>query len=805
MKAENFNNGWLFHAAGENTHPRPVDLPHDAMIEEERIPDLAGGDTSGFYPGGKYVYEKSFIPGNNDAACTILHFDGVYQKCRVFLNGTCVGGQIYGYTNFDVPLTEALQPGRKNHLRVEVDNTQVPNARWYTGSGIYRDVTLYTGPRVHIVPGGVRVETLAIDPLRLKVRVEMEGLEPEEYKIACVKYTISDAEGNEVPVVSEKAEWNGGVCTQLLQVGDAALWSEQNPALYTMTVALTVQGEIDTVDCKFGIRMLTWNPESGMQINGETVKLRGACLHHDNGMLGAKEYRETAFRRIRILKECGYNAVRTAHNEPSEWLLKACDALGMYVMAEFADVWRASKNQYDYSLYFDDHAVQDLTRMVHKCAVHPSVVMYSLGNEVYDTKNNEAVTTCKMLAQTVRKQDTTRPLTLGFNILGAMQKMSEKSISMDKTKAQEVVDPKRKGKASPLVSSKLMNTVTMYLPKLMERVTPQQMEKNMGGLLDVLDIAGLNYGTHLFTLNGVNARRMIVNSETFPAHIGRSWPDTMAHPWVVGDFMWTGWDYLGECGLGVTEYGSTPRRLSKPYPCVSAGIGSVNLAGEIEAQGYYTKAVYGLQEKPYIAVHPLNHAGEKIKMSNWRGTDAVNSWAWGDTAKGKVAAVDVYCSASLVELFQNGAPLGMHPVLHGKASWYTTYRAGTLEAVAYNAQKQEVGRSRLESGTEAERLHIYCEPAVTAEDTLRFIHVEITDERGIRQVYAEKDIQFAVQGAELLGVGSGSPWAVHPFTGKTTSTWYGTAAAVVRLYKNEKAVIRATAEGLEPSELTLQA
>lgn len=802
MKAANFNKGWTFRSAEDNTTPRPVDLPHDAMIEEERIPDLAGGDTSGFYPGGKYIYEKQFVP--EAAPCTLLHFDGVYQKCRVFLNGTLVGGQIYGYTNFDVSLAEALKPSTENMLRVEVDNTQIPNARWYTGSGIYRDVTLYTGPKAHIVPGGIRVDTLSISPIRLKVMVETDGLVQEDYSSATIQCTVSDTVGNVLPTVLEKVEWQGNTCVQELQLSNAALWSEQTPVLYTLTAALTVRDETDTASGQFGIRTLTWSPKSGLQINGETTKLRGACLHHDNGMLGAREYRETAFRRIRILKECGYNAVRTAHNEPSEWLLKACDTLGMYVMAEFADVWRASKNEFDYSLYFDEHAAQDLTRMVHKCAAHPSVVMYSLGNEVYDTQNKEAVETCRMLAETVRRQDSTRPVTLGFNILGAMQKMSEKAIPTAQAKAQEEVNPKRKGKASPLVSSKLMNTVTMFLPKLMERVTPQQMETNMGGLLDILDIAGLNYGTHLFTLNGVNEKRMIVNSETFPANIGRSWQDTMSHPWVVGDFMWTGWDYLGECGLGATEYGKTPRRLSKPYPCVSAGIGSVNLAGEIEAQGYYTKAVYGLLKTPYIAVHPLNHAGEKTKMSNWRGTDAVNSWAWGNAAKGKIAAVDIYCSASLAELFKDGVSLGLRPVLGGKATWYTAYHAGTLEAVAYNAEKQEIGRSRLASGTKAEQLRISCEPCSAAEDALRFIHVEITDEAGIRQAYAEKEIHFRVQGGELLGVGSGSPWAPYPFAGDTAATWYGTAAVVVRLHKEEEMTLEATADGFEPVSLVLK-
>lgn len=598
-----------------------------------------------------------------------------------------------------------------------------------------------------------------------------------------------------------QSRWEQQEYVAKIKLEHAVLWSDELPVVYSLKAELRTDELLDCAEQSFGIRTLSWNPEEGMLVNEIPVKLRGACIHHDNGILGAREYKDVAFRKIRILKESGYNAVRTAHNEPSEVLLEACDRLGMYVMVEFTDVWRATKNDYDYSLYFDDRAEEDLTQMVKKCAVHPSVIMYSIGNEVYDTKSKECGGTCKMLADIIKNLDNTRPVTLGFNILGAKSKPKNKHLPAPKHSADEQVNPKRKGKASPLVSSKFMNTITMYMPKMMERVTPEQLEKNQGFLLDYLDFVGLNYGTHLFTLNKVNPKRMIVNTETFPGAIGKAWPDTVSHSWVVGDFMWTGWDYLGECGIGVVEYGKTPLRLNKPYPCISSGVGSVNLVGEIEAQGYYAKTVYGLMKRPYIAVHPVTHAGEKVKMSNWRGTDAVNSWAWGQNY-GKMVSVEVYSKEPMVELLQNGVSLGKKKIVFCKADFKVTYKAGKLEAVAYDEREQETGRSILETDDETEKLSLYAEYEELNKGQVVYVFAEVTDSKGVRKVYKETEIQFEVKGnGKLLATGSGNPWALHPYTGTVADSWYGSAAVVVQAgMKDEIINVKATTkDGLSAS------
>lgn len=805
MRRQNFNKDWKFYRDGEEEKARILDLPHDAMIEEPRVPELAGGDTCGFYPGGRYIYEKTF-PALPKETAAVLLFDGVYQKAKVYLNGKPVGEQIQGYTNFEVPIPgQSSSADGENRLRVVVDNTQVPNARWYTGSGIYRDVTLWTGRQRYIPPYGLRVETLDTDPVRLEVRAETRGLSEEERAEAEIDFTVTAAGGTVIPNTRQSVRWEGSICVAELVLESAALWSAETPVLYTLTAKLAYRGTLqDTAQVRFGVRRLCWSPEKGLEVNGSTVKLRGACVHHDNGILGAREFPETAYRRIRLLKECGYNAIRTAHNEPSELLLEACDELGMYVMAEFTDVWRGCKNDYDYSLYFDKHSRNDLARMVRKCAVHPGVVMYSIGNEVYDTAYTESRDTCGMLCGTIRDLDRTRPITMGFNILGAAFPAKDKPVPPPKHSPDEVVDPRRSGKAAPLVSSKLMNTVTMFLPRLMERVTPEQLEKSTAPLLDQLDLAGLNYGTHLNRLHEVNPRRMIVHTETFPSRIGQTWPQTLACPWVVGDFMWTGWDYLGENGLGVPEYGRTPRRLSKPYPCVSAGTGALNLVGEMEAQGCYTKTVYGQAEQPYIAVRPLDHAGEKVKMSSWRGTDAVCSWAWGQKF-GAETTVEVYSSQPRVELLQNGRSLGKKAVQACKAEYRVKYQPGTLEAVAYDGQGRETGRCLLQSDDEATRLCLRAEAEQLPPGGVCYLFAELVDSRGTRKAAADRAITFKVEGAgQLLAVGSGSPWAEDPYAGTTARTWFGTAAAVVQAGKETGRLwVTVSGQGLEPVQLEI--
>ena len=810
MISVDFNGGWRFRVRGSAAEGVPVRLPHDAMLAEPRLPHLAGGESSGYFPGGFYIYEKRFAALHEWAGQTVLlAFGGVYQKAAVYLNGQLLMRHVSGFTPFAAEIGSALQPG-ENVLRVEADNTQIPNARWYTGSGIYRDVVLMTGPRGHFVPDGVRVTTLSCAPAVVAFDVEVQ--DAPGGPAGTMQLLLETPEGAPadftVTKTSEYSENGIRRCRRTVQIQNARLWSEEQPALYRARLRLqNADGTADTAEVPFGVCRLAWDAADGLTVNGTPCKLRGACIHGDYGMLGACEYREAAFRRVRILKQAGFNAVRCAHNPPGRHLLDACDALGMYVMDEFSDVWRMAKNPYDYSLYFEREWQGDLAAMVRGAWAHPSVVLYSIGNEVADTTTLQGLGTEKMLAEAVRKLDPARPVTNCIHILTAASAPKDKPLKPPAVSADDVVDPRRAGKASPLVASKLMNFAVTLLPRLAQNVTPQKFARNLSAAMEPLDVTGINYGTHLTAaLQDAAPGRLFVHSETYPSRIGQTWPVTRRCPNVIGDFLWTGWDYLGEAGIGVVQYGKTPRTVNKPYPCISGGTGCVNLAGEIEAQGDYVRAVYGRDAQPCIAVHPAQHAGEKVKTTPWRGTDAVASWSW-EGCEGRTVQVDVCSSAFAVELYQDGRPLGRKPLLRSSASYRLTYRPGTLEARAYDAQGRCTGVCRLKTAGPETCLQAQAEkPRLQAGGRdIVYIRAAVTDAAGIVKTLHNLPVKVTAAGSgELLAVGSGAPVTAESSLGDCFTTYNGTMYAVVRSRDMPgTAEITLEAQGLPPQTVSL--
>lgn len=812
MKYRDFNADWIFYKKWEPKKAVKVCLPHDAMLSEPRIPHLTGGENSGYFPGGTYVYEKELLlPPENKGQTVLLDFDGVYQKSAVFLNGEKVGGHIYGYSNFYVDLTEKIQYDSVNKIRVEVDNTQTPNSRWYTGSGIYREVKLITGSKCHILPEGIKIQTISLQPAVIEVFVETSDsveqgkncLQLELYRKDTEKTVQSNILKTDVQKIGCRY-----VFSYQIQIDNPQLWNAESPILYQLRAKLLKNGEqLDEASTTFGLRCLTWGAETGLCCNGHEIKLRGACIHHDNGMLGACEFRDAVYRKIRILKEVGYNAVRTAHNPPSRLFLQACDELGMYVMAEFTDVWEEAKNPYDYSLYFQDEWEADVQAMVRKLYNHPSVILYSVGNEISDLAKTQGAATVRCLAERFHQLDTTRPVTVCSNILSAMMNISKKPLKSLEHTAEEKVNPCRAGKDAPLVGSKLMNMIATFLPTLIDHIKPQQVEKHWKPIMEPLDLMGFNYGMHLAEpLHALNPKRLLVHSETYPSSIGKTWPVTLRCKHVIGDFMWAGWDYLGEVGIGVVEYGKQPLRMNKPYPCVSSGVGSVNLAGEIEAQGHFTQIVYGQCDEPYIAVHPVPHAGQKRRMSRWRGTDAVNSWSW-NGCEGMLAQIDVYSSASEVELLHDYKSLGRQKVVDFSASFQAVYRPGILEALAYDASGTCVGRSQLRTASETTLIAVEADRQTMSANgsDLVFLSVALTDENGIVKVLENRRIDVKVTGcAQLQAVGSGSPWPCESFTAAAFTTYYGRMIAVVRSTRQAGAfTVTFSTEGLPDASIQL--
>ena len=783
MKRILWNDNWFF-SSDIDPQPRAVRLPHDAMQTEKRVPGLKDGSGTGYYPGGIYTYTKTFDWDGSDETA-LLEFEGIYMKSSILLNGEAVGGHIYGYTGFYVDLTGKLLTGR-NKITVIADNSQFPNSRWYSGSGIYRDVVLHTAGKEYIRPDGIRVTTLSTEPATIRVRVDAVKTEETQLLVRICKNgkTVAEAAGEDVT----------------LQIPAAKLWSAETPELYDVQAVLMKSGkELDNSEDRFGIRTLAWDAASGFQVNGNTVKFRGGCVHHDHGVIGAAEYEEACLRKVRIMKESGFNAVRISHNPASRAMLRACDRFGMYVMNESFDTWLGLKNPYDYAMYFEQEWENDLGAMIRVSYNHPSVVLYSIGNEVYLKDIPTASRITRAMVDFCHSQDPSRAV---INALNPMTVIMGNSKNPEQNRSKAVEDPREAAANSGPVGSRLANTLISALPLIMKVFGNEKAMKKRAGCMDPLDIVGLNYAEYLYDDQHKDyPARVLCGSETFPQKIASNWKGVLARPWVIGDFLWTAWDYLGEAGIGTVGYGKA-EAFTQPFPVAVAGCSNIDLTGEINCQGIYTAIVYGHYKKPYIAVHPADHAGEKAFLGQWRFTDAVHSWTW-KGFEGKTVLVDVYSNAPEVELFQDGQSLGKQATKDCKATYEVSYRGGELKALA--AGEEDV----LQTAGNSAVLCLLPEKQTMAANgrDLLYLPVEIRDENGIRQTQMDREIKLSINGeAELIGFGNAAlrQESAMPFATDTALTWQGRALAVLRSTNAEgKITVTVTAEGMDSRSIEL--
>lgn len=792
MKKMSWNSGWLFSNDIRKTAEAPVTLPHDAMLTEKRLPGMKNGAAAGFYPSGRYVYRKVFRAEEcwRDQS-VLLEFEGIYQNSTVLLNGQKVGGWFYGYTGFTVDLTGKLEIGADNEITVIADNSRTPNSRWYTGSGIYRDVFLYVGSRRHIVPDSIWVRTESIAPAVLHITAEAENLEAGSHVVVQVldgEKTVATGEGTDCRIT----------------VPDAKLWDAEHPNLYRVVVSIENDGAvIDEAEAVTGIRSLSWSAKTGMLVNGKEVKLRGGCIHHTNGILGAVSTRSVEYSKVKRLKEAGFNAIRSAHNPAARGLLEACDALGMYVMDEAFDQWQFKKVDYDYSICFDREWQGDMAAMIRKDRSHPSVIMYSIGNEIGDTGKPGGVELNKRLADFCRSQDPTRPT---INCINPV--VSTMGGAPGKGKPEDTVDPYAETKNSQATASLLANiivTVVPFIQKLMGK--PEKVEKLLKPCFDAVDIVGLNYAERCYEPHhGYAPDRIMVGSETYPHSMAQRWPLIEKNSYLLGDFMWTAMDYLGEAGIGVPIYGASKGGFNRPYPCVSGGCGAIDLIGHRETECYAAAIAWGEYRKPYIAVRPVNHSGEKYFFGMWRTTDAVSSWSW-KGCEGKAAQIEVYSPGAQVELFQNGKSLGRKPVWDGKADFTAVYTKGSLKAVCYDHAGAYLAEDELRTAGAETVLTVTPEAESARADSgsMVFVEAALTDKDGIVKLLEDRKVAVTVEGAAALAaVGSGNPVTEESFTGSSCTTWFGRMGFYVRSTGEPgEAKITVYAEGLDAQNVTL--
>lgn len=793
MKPTPLLTGWTCRHLGDTAPGKPVTLPHDAMLAEPRTALSAGGTNTGWYEGYDYEYRRTLtVPENELADTHILEFEGVYHNAEVWLNGQKAAFRPYGYTNFYVDCAPYLHAG-ENELRVIARNADQPNSRWYSGAGIYRPVQLWTARGAHITLNGVKIRTLSLDPAIVEVRVKTTAP-------GTVRLTVND-----LPAVQQESD---GEAVFTLTLDNARLWTPETPNLYTCRVNFAD----DVVTETFGVRKVEWGTD-GFLLNGKRYIIQGACIHHDNGLLGAVCDPDAVARKVRLLKENGYNAIRSAHNPCSKALLAECDRQGMLVMDEYIDHWYIHKTEHDYVDYFNDWWHQDLTDMVEKDYNHPCVVLYSTGNEVSETAQKRGIALTKEMTDFLHGLDDSRPVTCGvnifFNFLSSIGfgVYSDEKAKKEAERAEKAKQRGEKAAKKKAVGSQFFNNLAGLLgDEFMKRgATLHGCDVKTRDAFANMDIAGYNYGIYRYKHDLKKyPQRLILGSETFCNDAYKFRELAKQEPRLVGDFVWAGMDYLGEVMVGSWEYADYAETFDGGPGWVSAGSGRIDLTGKPLGEALYTRVALEADNGPYIAVCPVNHTGDRHSPSAWKMTNAMPSWSW-TGCEGRKANVEVYARAARVELVLNGHTVGSKTLKNDcLAKFSIPYESGTLEAVSYDAADHEIGRCKLQSAGGTTRLTLDAEEPTVKPGHLCYIRLRYTDENGITKPLVRGSIQLQVRGGTLVGLGSACPFNKHSYLDSETDTYYGEALAIVRMGDGDAMTIAAS-DGEYSVELTVPA
>ena len=780
MKSVSFNLGWYVRHVEDTGLGTPVTLPHDAMLSEPRTALAEGGLNVSWFEGRDYVYTKKWdVTQEQLAQHNVLEFEGVYRKAEVFVNGKKAAFRPYGYTNFYVELDGLLHAG-ENTVEVIARNADQPNSRWYSGAGIYRPVKLWSSPKKYIPLNGVKIRTVSISPAVIAVTAKTSVPGDVQVEILDGGRVVASATGSG---------------SFQLEIPNGKLWSVEHPNLYTARVTFGEDADEET----FGIRSLTWGND-GMKMNGERIILRGACIHHDNGLLGAACQPDALERRLRILKENGYNAIRSAHNPCSKAALEICDRMGMLVMDEYIDHWYIHKTKYDYVEFFDRFWKQDMTDMVDKDYNHPCVILYSTGNEVAETAQPRGIALAKEMTQLLHSLDSTRPVTCGINIffnflnsIGFGQYSDEKA-EKEAARAAKAKAAEKKAKEKS-TGSKFFNDMAgiMGADFMKLGATLHGSDVTTRKAFAAMDIAGYNYGEKRYKKDLKKyPDRLILGSETFCSDAYRFWELAKDNPRLIGDFVWSGFDYLGEVMVGSWEFAEYAKNFEAGLGWMSAGSGRIDLTGKPLGEALYTRVAFEQAQGPFLAVRPLCHDSKRHSPSAWKMSNAMPSWSW-QGFEGKKAHVEVYARAAQVDLLLNGKSVGKQSMKNNCLfTFRVPYENGTLEAVAYDASGKEMGRCALKTAEAETVLQAVPEETQVKPGHLCFIRLQYADAQGIVKPAERGLLDVTVEGGKLVGLGSACPFYELDYRGSKADTYYGEALAIVEAGSEGTVTLTAT-------------
>ncbi len=773
MNKLNLSRNWRFHLNDvewgrwgkiDYSTWRVLDLPHDWSIELPRDAKNVTGDSGGWFPMGVGWYQKSLeIKPEWRGSKIFVEFEGVYMNAMMWLNKHCLGRYPYGYTSFQHDLTPYLDWDGENSLKIFVDNSHQLNSRWYSGSGIYRPVWLIVADPVHVAHWGVSVTTpqVSVDTATVQICTQVEN-ESDTEKTVSLRTRIVTVDGLTVASLEAKSKIGKGSKFEFEQetvVPHPKLWSPDSPNLYQAMTEISVAEKItDTEATAFGIRRIEFSAEKGFLLNGVPTLLKGGCVHHDNGILGSASYARSEERKVEIHKASGFNAIRCAHNPPAPAFLDACDRLGMLVIDEAFDCWREGMNNGDYHVAFDDWWQRDLEAMVFRDRNHPSIILWSIGNEVVERDGyGEGYALAHRLADHVRAVDPTRPVTAAI-------------CSSWRGDPWTIMDPS----------------------------------------FAALDVGGYNYAWKEYRPDAARLPgRIMMGTESFALEAFDNWQAVEEIPAVIGDFVWTSLDYLGESGIGRVHFEGEKFPFLGGYPWHQANCGDLDLCGFKRPQSFYRDMLWHTDPRVHIVVHPNYPEDKKPGVTLWGWHDVRHSWNW-DGHEGETFKVEIYSNCDEVELFLDDRSLGRKPcsrVERFRADFEVAYHPGTLRAAGYVSGKPSAESVLATTGLPARIKLTADRNTIRADGTdLCYVTVEVTDEAGRLHPTADNNIYFTSKGAgKILAVGSANPISEEMYVGNQRKVYRGRALVAVKS-TDQAGEIRLTAhaDGLDGMDIIIK-
>jgi len=778
LSAQNLESGtnrfdfdWRFHRGGaqgaekstfDDSEWRVLDVPHDWSIEN--LPgtnspfsrDALSQVNGGFTTGGTGWYRKSFVIQEDKSANRIvIQFDGIYMNPEIWINGVSLGSHPYGYTSFWYDITRHIKFGKPNILAVKVRN-EGENSRWYSGSGIYRHVWLKIIEQVHVAQWGIAITTPEVNAhsSRVVIKTKVDNQSVNSANVRLITHLINDKGVEKARTETKQTIEKSGFFefNQEVTLLDPEPWSIETPTQYTaVSEVFADERPMDRQETKFGIRSIMFDVVNGFQLNGKTLKLKGGCFHHDNGPLGSKSYDRAEERRVELLKNSGFNAIRCSHNPPPPAFLEACDRLGMLVIDEAFDMWGEGKNANDYHLYFEKWWQKDIESMILRDRNHPSVILWSIGNEIPGMTKPEVVEVAKKLAGLVHQLDPSRKVTAAVN-----------GLNPDK-------DP----------------------------------------FFEVLDVAGYNYGSEgdhnkegIFAIDHKRLpSRVIIQTESYPLEAFGSWMDVVDHSWLTGDFVWTAFDYIGEASIGWRGY----YHEQNFYPWNLAFCGDIDICGWKRPQSFYRDALWKSNQLSIFVKPPKPSFIEnpnRQPWSKWHWLDVVADWNW-KGYENQPLQVNVYSSCEEVELFFDSKSMGRKKTDRStefKALWEVPYQAGELKAIGYKG-KVQVNASILSTADEPSQIGLFADRNGLKADgqDLSYVTVNLLDSKGMRHPNAENLVKFEINGpGKIIGVGNANPLSTESFEVSQRKGWQGRCLVIIKSEQTAgKIVLKATSDGLK--------